>query len=701
MTVSQKASLSLLISVILSAGFTILAYAGLFDLVETRFYNPSVSRALSKETAGDAEIVRNFVTELQGRFFGTLENEAVRRSFLAEQPPEDIFERSRLYGVLLESVQGLQSVRFVDSGGTRIHYSTNPQDIRQQDPQSITYRNYPDIPGFIPYDQVKIPGRGLPKLTVDEEGDRLIFSFPFYDAYAAHRGTALFSLSVRAIEERLIRLGRIKPGEDVSLVAAPSGMVVGLPPGGKNVLLPLVAALWNEGASNLATLNSPNSGTALALFSEKTAQGFFLGRLVDEAVFVFPPGMKIILLASFFITAYLSVFLLFNLKQDPLTVVQNRLKQLQINLIEEYYDAKGDIDWGRWKRELEQRREEIRGELKRGIKLAPGKLSEDIDFLIDKSWDELLAVLGGRSETKMALIDEVKLQNMISRVILASSAGGAGNFSPILAAVGLPVSVPAAPFQGLSPQGKPETGETGEETGQQKKSEKTQMAAPAARKEVQCMENDEPDELEELESLEELEEFEELEELGSGEMAQEEVFDRDSIIPAKNINELASEIEFEFHPESEDEAAPDEGALHSGVEVVSPFATMLSDFSDAGETADSGPEEEEKKKLILQNEGKLEDLHADYHYSCFYRPFLLESACAPEVLEAAGEETEAPELIDLAVEPANGEGPVVLEERDGILYISERILNPRPNTETEKTQDPDFKKLLDSIISKK
>jgi hypothetical protein len=690
--------LSLLISVVLSAAFTILAYTGLFDLVETRFYNPSVSRALGRDTAGDAEVIRNYLTELQGRFFGTLENEAVRRSFLAEQPPEDIFERSRLYGVLMESVRGLQSVRFVDSGGTRVHYSTNPQDIRQQTPEAISYRNYPDIPGFIPYDRVKISGRGLPKLTMDDEGDRLIFSFPFYDAYAAPRGTALFSLSIRAIEERLISLGRIKPGEDISLVSAPSGMVIGLPPGGKNTLLPLVAAAWNEGAANLTTLNSPNSGTALALFSDKTGQGLFIGRLVDEAVFVFPPVMKIILLASFFVTAYLSVFLLFNLTQDPLTVVQNRLKQLQINLIEEYYEAKGDIDWGRWKRELEQRREEIRGELKRGIKLGPGKPSEDIDFLIDKSWDELLAVLGGRSENKMALIDEVKLQNMISRVILASSAGGAGNFAPILAAAGLPASTPAASFQGISPQGRPETTETREETGHQKKSENT-MAGETARKEVQCMENDEPGELEELESLEELEE---IEELGSGEMAEEEVFDRDSILPAKNINELASEIEFEFQPENEDEAAPDEGALQSGVEVVSPFATMLSDFSDAGETADSGPEaEDEKKKLILHDEGKLEDLHADYHYSCFYRPFLLESACAPEVLEAAGEETEAPELIDLALEPANGESPVVLEERDGILYISDRILNPRPNTETEKKQDPDFKKLLDSVISKK
>jgi hypothetical protein len=141
---------------------------------------------------------------------------------------------------------------------------------------------------------------------------------------------------------------------------------------------------------------------------------------------------------------------------------------------------------------------------------------------------------------------------------------------------------------------------------------------------------------------------------------------------------------------------------------------MLSDFSDPkGEIKEppappedysgNSPPDNEKKKLTLHEEGRLEDLPGDYHYSYFYRPFLLESACAPEVLEAAGEaEMEPLELIDLAAGPAKGnEESPVLEERDGIMYIPDRILNPRPDADTEKKQDPVFKKLLDSIISKK
>jgi hypothetical protein len=308
--------------------------------------------------------------------------------------------------------------------------------------------------------------------------------------------------------------------------------------------------------------------------------------------------------------------------------------------------------------------------------------------------------LSGFRENKAAIIDEVKLQNMISRIILGASGGGAGNFSPILAAAGIP---PSAAFEGPSPRGQPERGERREETGDQKKLKPLRAVETAPQKEVQRMEDDELDELDELEELESLEELEGFEDFTSVETVQEGLFAQEPTDPVKDINDLASEIEFEFQPDSEGEAAP-EAALRPGVEVVSPFATMLSNFSDTGETAggesaDSEPGVE-KKKLTLHYEGKLEDLSAAYHDSCFYRPFLLESACVPEVLDAAGEELESLEPIDLAIERTEGEEPVILEERDGILYISDRILNP-PTREGDKKQDPDFKRLLDSIIEKK
>ncbi|MDR0624074.1 MAG: hypothetical protein LBG10_06545 [Treponema sp.] len=435
MTVSQKAALSLLISVFLFAGFAVLAFTGLFDLVEARFYNPSITKSLNREVSLDTETVQEFLGELEGRFADTLNDAAVRRSFLPNQSAEDIFERTRIYGVLLESLGGLQSVRFVDSAGIRIHFSTYAQDIFSQDRLSIAYRNYNEGPGNLPYDQVAVPNQGPVKFTLDEAGDRIIVSFPFYDSFEVYRGTVLFSVSVRAVAERLISKNRIKVGDDVSIISVPPGIVSGLPGTAKSAMLTKVASIWNDGLLTLTPLDSAGSDTTLALLSSKTSQGIFIGRLINETLFAFPQSMKVILLVSIFLTIYLTIFLFFNLRQDTMTVIQNRLKGLQISLIEQYYDRKGDMDWTHWTRELEQRREDIRAEVKRGIKTKQGKRAEeDIDSLIDKSWDELLAVIGGRRNAQSG-VDEEKLQSILNRILQAVPAGTAAPVLPVPAAV--------------------------------------------------------------------------------------------------------------------------------------------------------------------------------------------------------------------------------------------------------------------------
>jgi hypothetical protein len=492
-TVSQKAALSLLISVFLFAGFAVLAYTGLFDLVEARFYNPAITKSLNHEVSLDSEAVQDFLIELQNRFSETLNEPAVRRSMLPNQSAEDIFERTRIYGVLLESLGGLQSVRFVDSGGIRIHFSTVSQDILSQDRLSIAYRNYTEDPRNIPFDTVEVPAQGELKYTFDEERERIIFSFPFYDSLEVYRGTALFTVSIRAMAERLIGKGRIMAGEDVSIIANPPGIVSGLPGTVQVNILSMISSVWNDGFLVLTPLNSARSETTLALVSSKTDQGIFVGRLVNENLLAFPQSMKVILLVSVFLTIYLAIFLSFNLRQDTLTVIQNRMKGLQISLIEQYYDRKGDMDWTHWIRELEQRREDIRAEVKRGIKTGQGRRSEeDIDSLIDKSWDELLAVIGGRRNAASG-IDEEKLQNILNRILQA--------------APGLPTPSPAV----QAPAPRPLSAVPVKAAGDEAEVEELEEAP----EEAETLE-----ELEEIGEAEEAETLEELEEIGEAEEAE-------------------------------------------------------------------------------------------------------------------------------------------------------------------------------------
>lgn len=416
MTVSQKAVLSLFLSILLFAGIAAAAYTGLFDLVETRFYNSSRVKSLIRETGIDAELLQEYLTNLQNRFAASLDEPSVRRSFLAGQSAFDIFERSRIYGLLLESVPGLHSVRFVDAVGGRIHFSTYPPDIIKEDRLSVTYRGYNEDPANPPFARVQVRAGEDFRLTPDTAYERIIFSYPFYDSLDIYRGTALFTVSVRAPAERLVSAGRLKAGEDVSLTAVPPGMVSGSPGTSTAAILEKISSIWADGIYGQTSFVSADSKTTMILVSAKTSLGFYYGRIINEDVFAFPWSMKAILLTAVFLTIYLAMFFFFNLKQDTLTVIQNRLDKLQISLIEQFYEHKGDIDWSHWIRELEQRREDIRIEIKRGIKIGENRvLDRDIDALINKSWDELLELIGGRETGGSGVIEE-KTRTMLNHI---------------------------------------------------------------------------------------------------------------------------------------------------------------------------------------------------------------------------------------------------------------------------------------------
>jgi hypothetical protein len=406
--------------VLIGAVFSVLTFTGLFDLVETRFYNPSITNSLIRETEQVADSIQDFLDELQGHFSASLTADAVKRSFLPNQTDQDIFERTRVFGILLESIKGLQSVRFVDTGGIRIHFSTNSSDIIFRTNETISYKDYNETTPYVPYSELAVNPEEKYKIVLDQQNERIMYAFPFYDSLEIYRGTAFFSLSVRTLADRLISMGRIKIGENLSIVSVPPGIVLGLPRvyNESETIIPYISAVWQEGHFSLSTLDSAASGSALVLISAKTSQNFFVGQVVSESLFAFPQSMKLILLAACFLTVFLSIFLIFNLHPDTITHVQNRLKKLQISLIQEYYERKGEMDWNHWRRELEQRRDDVRVELKRGIRNMPAALQEDVDSLIDKSWNEILNAIGGKRETQTA-IDEDKLQSILNRVLRA------------------------------------------------------------------------------------------------------------------------------------------------------------------------------------------------------------------------------------------------------------------------------------------
>jgi len=400
-----KPVLVLIISILIFAGFYYLADKELVDIVQTRFYNPSVLNSYMKENSKDAELVQSLLFELQNKFAETLNEPAVQSSFLYNQSPNDIYERSRIFGMLLESTAGLQSVQFVDSNGIRLHYSTSTNDIMSQSANSTAYRNYTDDPMALPYDRVSVSANNSAKFSMDELGDRIIFSFPFNDSMDVYRGTALYSVSVRALADKLVAEGRLKVNENVFVTGIPPGIVLGIPYTSKIDILNKVSSIWNDGVQDRVTFDSGDSGMKFSLISLRTGRGIYFGRLVNDSLFYISDSMKNILLLSMFLTFYLTLLFIVNFKSNPATIVRNRIKRLRESLFEQLYVNKTGHERAKWILELEQRRDEIRLELKHNLRL--GKRAEkNIDDIIDKSWDELLAVIKAGGETRVITVTE-------------------------------------------------------------------------------------------------------------------------------------------------------------------------------------------------------------------------------------------------------------------------------------------------------
>jgi hypothetical protein len=400
----KKPALVLIISCLLFAGTFFLLDSEPLDYVRTHFYNPSFVNSIVRENEKAAEIIQNHILELQNKFSATLNEPAVKSSFLYNQTSADIYERSRVFGILVESISGLQAVQFVDSNGVRIHYSTSIRDVISQSSNSATYRNYTDDSRALPYNDISAGENESPKYTMDDSHDRVIFSFPFYDFMDVYRGTALFTLSVRALAERLITEGSLKPTDDVSVIRIPRGIVFGSPNTSKSVILEKISSIWDAGLKEYVTLDAEDAGVKYALISTKTSNDLFFGRIINDSIFSISDSMKSIFQLSMFLTLFLTLYFIINFKPHPVTLVQNRIKTLRSNLFEQLYIKKTGQDRAKWILELEQRRDEIRFELKSRIKIKRN-LENKIDDIINKAWNELLAVM--KSGYDLASLEEI------------------------------------------------------------------------------------------------------------------------------------------------------------------------------------------------------------------------------------------------------------------------------------------------------
>jgi len=547
---SRKILFSLLITIILFTAFTVFAFIGLFDLIETHFYNPSITAHMTGENNRNAKIVEEFFKAIENRLSDTLKTDAVRRSLMYDQNQEDFSALYSTFSLLGNSFGKIQWVRLIDSSGKRLYFSTYGLDIINHDYESPVYQNYNDPD--LPYNLIAVQNGGAPRYTLDGKSGRILFSFALYDSFDIYCGTALFSLALDTVLEKLFIEGRVISGYEIMLVQNPPGMVFRVMTGGENVMSGQISSAWETTGLKPARITSSDSNIPFILISTKISQDLFVGSLIKEELYLFPWNMKLLLLVSFFLTMFLSIFLLFSLKQDPVTIIQSRLKRLQVALLEQFYESKSEEDWSRWKREMDHRKGEINVLLKQDIKPVSAGLNKEIDNLINKSWGEFLSLLGRREPG----FDAEKLRAALNSMLAALPKAG----RDMLTGVDTP-----------QPK-KAKTGLLGRASAIVKEIEETEPVE-------ELEELEELEEPEEIEELEELEEFQEVEEFDSKEIAEEPPPTPEP--PSVDLDALASEIEFGSEP-AEESASDDsmDDSIEHDLEIVSPFAAMLDGFTD-------------------------------------------------------------------------------------------------------------------------
>jgi hypothetical protein len=275
----------------------------------------------------------------------------------------------------------------------------------------------------------------------------------------------------------------------------------------------------------------------------------YLALVYDSNLFEITTGIRVLLLTLLFITIFLVVFLIFNLRHDDMVVITDRIRRFQLAFITEYVN-RNDENLKSPGEYLLSRRQELSDEIRKSLGRRGRKHSKEVDKLLERNWSEILTGLGvssGMQALPKASVDSAELRSILEEIL------GSGKIKIAAASV--------------------VTG--GSEKGIVEKAEKAAPSAPVeAVEEIEEAADaeavEELDDVEEIEEVTEAEAVEEVEELEDAE-AVEEAADAEAVEELDDVEEIeeVSEAEaVEDAEELEDAEAVEEAADAEAVEEL-------------------------------------------------------------------------------------------------------------------------------------
>jgi hypothetical protein len=418
-----KISLSLLISLLLCGGFAVFSFTRLFNVVETTFFQPRIVAAREAQLQRIAQKIIDYHDRNIEHFLPLSKAEYTGNTFRPSNQlaRENIIKLQNEVGGLLDLYPQIQLIRLLGADGKSIHYSTRNADIDSSDSQRRKYLDYDRLEKIIPSDDLLVPAGEPPKVLIDGQQQRFIYSLPV-EQEGEYRGVALFYVYSRDLLESLLRSLTLDLG-DISLIGQ-KGVVFHTPQRNPQLLQSELIEIWESNVSRQevyqesvafevsSTTEETGGGgedqgggkteaepiqiEQYNLLSLNTDQYGVLSLLIPYSVFQLQPIMKGVVIAVIFLTVFLVVYLLLNLRQDPVLVLSQRIKRLQLDILREFVEERERIDWKQWQSKLEDNRGELKSRIKRGIgRFPPGKEAE-LDGMIDRSWDEIISIIEAR-----------------------------------------------------------------------------------------------------------------------------------------------------------------------------------------------------------------------------------------------------------------------------------------------------------------
>ena len=544
MTSGQKVAFSLLISVLVFCGFTVVAFSGLFDLIEVNFYQPVV-RELKEQKIGEIASAQNEYFETLIRRFDSFTREESVKSYLDSRPSDDAAKkRETLRTQLVTTTNALTGIRIVDDNGRNVYFSTFSGDLISSK-SGFAYRNY-DATGDVSFDSVKASdwiaqrADALEKCRLIKDGDqnRLIFSFPFYDKNDSFCGSILFYCDASYFGRFLFNRNLIdingfaklvtESRDSVNRLSGFGGFVFGLPNYGQASAEQQILAKWHEPTPESFWKIIPVEKTSdeqLSLsetycaFSHKNARDDFgfIAMVYDESELQFPPYLRLLILATAFITFYLAIFLILSFRHDDIVVIRDKVHRYE----NEFLIACKKMGDAPTPEYFAEQRAIIESRLIKSLGRKARKHAAEFQSIFDSSWNEMLASFGelpALQQTAAApIVQTVNARAQIDaeelREIVKSS------LEDILESGKLQIqTVPATVA---------DTFEVSEPFDDADDTENLETVAP-----VEVAENAEPvEDIEDAESVEELDEAEPLEEV-------EDAAPLEEIEPVEEIEEV-------------------------------------------------------------------------------------------------------------------------------------------------------------------